>query len=121
LSQLEDSLLWQIKVAGLPIPEREFRFDKIGGRRWRFDLCWVAERVAVECEGGTWTGGRHTRGAGFERDCEKQNAATLAGWKLYRFTAGMIERGEALNLIEAALENATRTAAKAKLGGRAVG
>src|SRR5687768_16750315 len=28
-------------------------------RRWRFDFAWPELKVAVECDGGTFTGGRH--------------------------------------------------------------
>ena len=38
------------------------------------------QKVAVEVHGGTWVGGRHTRGAGFEKDREKMNEAHLLGW-----------------------------------------
>ena len=46
--------------------------------------------AAVEIEGGTWSGGRHTRGAGYEADCIKYNIATLKGWRVLRFTSGML-------------------------------
>lgn len=59
-------------------------------RRWRFDFADTAARVAIEVEGGIWGGGRHTRGKGFEGDCEKYNAAALAGWRVFRFTGGML-------------------------------
>ena len=61
-------------------------------RRWRTDRAHVGARVAIELEGGVWSGGRHTRGAGFEKDCEKYNALSADGWLLWRFTAGMLER-----------------------------
>lgn len=67
---------------------REHRFDAV--RRWRFDFAWVRQRVAVEIEGGAWTQGRHTRGVGFGADCAKYNAATLAGWRVLRFTGDML-------------------------------
>lgn len=70
------------------------------GRKWRFDFAWPAVKVAVECEGGTHSGGRHTRGPGFEKDAEKYNAALLAGWRVLRFTQRQITSGEALVLIE---------------------
>jgi very-short-patch-repair endonuclease len=61
--------------------------------------------VAAEVEGGTWSGGRHTRGSGFEKDAEKYNEAANDGWRVLRFTGGMIQRGEALQQIERALHN----------------
>lgn len=73
----------------LPEPVREYRFHPT--RRWRFDFAWPDAKVAVECEGGIWSRGRHVRGRGFESDCEKYNAATLLGWRVFRCTPGMLE------------------------------
>jgi very-short-patch-repair endonuclease len=97
-STLEVLLSFQIKAAALPEPEREYRFDP--DRRWRFDFAWPAYKLAVECEGGTWVNGAHNRGEHFESDCEKYNAAALAGWHVLRLTVGMIKSGEALQAIE---------------------
>lgn len=69
--------------------ETEYHFHP--ERRWRADFAFVDERVLVEIEGGVWTRGRHTRGRGFVRDCEKYNAATLAGWAVLRFPAYYFE------------------------------
>ena len=80
---------------------REWQFD--AKRRWRFDFCWPGRMVAVELEGGVYSGGRHVRGRGFENDCEKYNAAALAGWKVGRFTARMVDNGEALAWLKEAL------------------
>lgn len=66
----------------------EYRFHPT--RKWRFDFADKSRRIAIEVEGGTWAGGRHTRGAGFEGDCEKYNEATRLGWKVYRFTSAMV-------------------------------
>jgi very-short-patch-repair endonuclease len=101
VSDLEDLLLWQMRAAGLPEPVREFRFAH--PRRWRFDLCYPGVLLAVEVEGGVWNRGRHTRGLGFIRDCEKYNAAALDGWRVLRFTAEQIEDGSAVATIRAAL------------------
>lgn len=60
-------------------------------RRWRFDFAHVASRVAVELDGGTWAGGRHTRGAGFAKDCEKFNVAAQLGWRVFRLTPQMLK------------------------------
>ncbi len=87
-----------VTAAGLPAPTLEHRFAP--PRRWRFDLAWPSLRLALEIEGGVWTGGRHVRGNGYERDAEKYNAATLAGWRVLRVTTGMIRDGRALALLE---------------------
>lgn len=102
-SGLELELLSQIRLLNLPEPEREYRFHPV--RRWRFDLAYPEKKIAFEIEGGTWTGGRHVRGAGFEKDIEKYNEATRLGWKVYRFTSGMIQSGEALKMIEQEVRN----------------
>lgn len=73
-----------------PVPEYHFHPT----RKWRFDFAYPIKKIAVEIEGGVWTGGAHTRGRGFEEDCEKYNAATLLGWRVFRFTGEMVERGE---------------------------
>lgn len=84
-SDLEDKFaaLWE-SLVGDPQPEREFYFHP--ERRWRFDFAFPSSRVAVEMEGGTWTGGRHARGSGVAGDCEKYNAATMLGWSVLRYT-----------------------------------
>ena len=73
-----------LEVRGLPRPEREHKFD--AKRRWRFDYAWPERMIALEVEGGVWTGGRHTRGSGFVRDMEKYNRAAVLGWRLLRVT-----------------------------------
>jgi hypothetical protein len=99
-----EALLIQIQLAGLPEPQREFAFHR--KRKWRFDLAWPELLIAVEIEGGIWTGGRHVRGEGYEGDCEKYNEAQLAGWMVLRFTPGMIKRGKAGGVVEKALRKA---------------
>jgi len=105
MSEIEDELSWQIHAAELPKPHREYTF--MAGRRWRFDFAWTMNDdawIAVEIEGGTWSGGRHTRGYGFEADCEKYNEAALRGWRVLRFTADMVRDGRALATIEKTFE-----------------
>lgn len=81
--------------AGLPLPEREFRFDAT--RRWRFDFAWPDAHVAVEIEGVTkWGGvrclGRHQTPKGVAADCEKYNRAIDLKWRVYRYTQDMINQ-----------------------------
>lgn len=103
MSVLEDTLMLQIRVLKLPIPQREYRFHE--RRKWRFDFAWPQVRIAAEVEGGTWAGGRHTRPVGFCKDCEKYNSAALLGWIIFRFTAEMIKKGAAIITLEQALQN----------------
>jgi very-short-patch-repair endonuclease len=92
----------QCQLAGLPMPTPEYRFHPT--RRWRFDLAWPDKSIAVEVDGAVYTGGRHTRGKGFENDMEKVNAAVLAGWAVLRFSTGMVRDGRALGVIEQLLK-----------------
>ena len=101
MTTLEDTMLFQIRVARLPVPEMEYRFHP--KRKWRFDFCWPDFRVALEVEGGTYSGGRHTRPIGFEKDCEKYNEAAILGWRVLRVTGDMVGDGRALAYIERAL------------------
>ena len=101
-SELEETLAGQIRLLGLEEPEREYRFAP--GRRYRFDFCWPERFLACEVEGGTWIHGRHTRGAGFEKDAEKYNLATILGWRVLRATGNMVRDGRAVTLIEEAMD-----------------
>jgi len=56
------------------------------GRKWRFDFACPELAVAIEIEGGVWTRGRHSRGAGMISDMEKYNTAQLFGWIVLRYT-----------------------------------
>ena len=102
MSELEDTLLFQIRAVGLPEPEREYRFHP--PRRWRFDFAFLGLGIAVEVDGGVYSGGRHTRGSGFEKDCEKLNQAALLGWRVLRFTGAMVNDGRAVATIEKAVQ-----------------
>ena len=99
-SPLEVQLSAQMDDAGL-IYTSEYRFHPV--RKWRIDFAFQDAKLAVEVEGAVWSGGRHTRGGGFEADCDKYNALTLAGWRLLRFTNSHIKSGEAIQTIQAAL------------------
>ena len=78
--------LWR-QLGGPPLfAEYHFAPD----RDWRFDRCHPYARIAIEIDGGTWNGGRHTTGAGFRDDCIKLNAAASLGWLVYRLTADML-------------------------------
>lgn len=102
-SEIERTLEYQIKVVGLPAPEREYRFCP--ARKWQSDFAWPDLKVMVEVEGGTYIRGRHTRPEGYRRDCEKYNVAAILGWKVLRFTSEMVNSGEAIEVIEQVLKD----------------
>ena len=91
VSKAEETLAFQIRAVKLPEPVREHRFHET--RKWRFDFAYPSQKLAIEVEGGVWSGGRHTRGSGFTNDCEKYNAALMNGWRVYRCTPDMIKKG----------------------------
>ncbi len=119
MSHIADALLFHIRVTQLPEPVQEYRFaaaivgegkgikqrlKDAGLQDWRFDFAFPGQRLAVEVEGGTWANGRHSRGSGYESDCRKYNAAILHGWRVYRFTSDMVKSGEAVRVLQRALQ-----------------
>ncbi len=103
-STLEEQFLASLLAAGLPEPGREVQVQP--GRRWRFDFAYQDRFIAMEVEGGTYSGGRHTRGHGFHADCEKYNAATAQGWRVYRFDGPMVRSGAAARFMAQVLSGA---------------
>lgn len=97
----ERALETQLRMVGVPAASPEYRFDP--SRLWRFDFAWPDLMVAAEVEGGTWTGGRHNRGTGFELDCDKYNEAAIRGWLVLRVTTEMVSDGRAVTLVGRAL------------------
>jgi len=107
-SPLEALFLLAVRAHRVPQPVEEYRFAamQVGGpgrglrrrlaaarlRDWRFDFAWPSVKVAVECEGGIWNRGRHTRALGYTGDCEKYNAAAALGWTVIRVTSSMLAR-----------------------------
>ena len=82
----------------IPIPEFEHKFHPT--RKWRFDMAFMKDKVAVEVEGAIWVQGRHTRGSGFAKDMEKYNEATFYGWKVLRFSTNDVKSGVALKFLK---------------------
>jgi hypothetical protein len=101
LSAGEETFALQCKAYDLR-PEREYRFSE---RKFKFDFAWPEFMVAVEVEGGTeWGRSRHSKGKGFEADCEKYNLAAILGWKVLRFSTRMVVSGEAIDLVRKLLQ-----------------
>lgn len=98
-------IFFQTCVAvGLPEPVAEYRFHP--SRKWRIDWYFEGEngrKVALEVEGGVWTGGRHTRSGGFVGDMEKYNEMAAAGILLLRVEPKNLLSQKTINLIKSAL------------------
>jgi hypothetical protein len=73
----------------MPAPVAEYRFAP--PRKWRFDWAFPMEMIAVEVEGNAWRvpgGGRHMQ----DSDLDKYNHAAALGWRVLRFSPGMLDR-----------------------------
>ena len=92
-----------LKEEGLPLPRREWEFHH--ERRFRFDYAWADpdHMLALECDGGIWTRGRHVRGSGFLRDHEKRNLAACGGWRMIYCTPKTLATADTIDLIREAL------------------
>lgn len=98
MTDLERYLQTQMRQLSLPEPVHEWPFHPV--RKWKFDFAWPELMLALEVEGGTFRGGRHTRGMGYHNDLEKYNEATRLGWKVYRFDSMMVNDGSAAFFVE---------------------
>lgn len=107
-------LLLHLKAMRVREPVSEHRFHPT--RKWRFDLCWPDLMLACEVHGGTWTGGRHVRGKGFEEDCEKLAEAAILGWRVIPVTSAMVEDGRAVRLLKRAASGASSSACPSAAG-----
>ena len=105
-SEPEENLWGQLRMRSLsaqplPMPAREYVF--LPPKKYRADFCWIEQRLVVEVDGGSWVAGRHTRGAGFEADHERDALAMLHNWKVLRVTPKQVKSGIALTWIEGLL------------------
>jgi hypothetical protein len=87
---------------GLPVPVEEHEFAA-PDRKWRIDFAWPDRKVGLECDGGVWTGGRHTRGSGWVKDTEKLNDAACRGWRMLRTTPDKLNAAETFQWLRRAL------------------
>jgi very-short-patch-repair endonuclease len=92
----------QLRYARIPLPEFEYRFHPTRAFRW--DYAWDSQRLAIEVDGGIYTGGKHGRGAGIEKDHEKANWGATLGWRVIRTTPRKLTALPTVALIKLALE-----------------
>ena len=96
--------MWQqIVLAGLDVGcVREHVY--VPGRRFRADFAWPDQHLLLEVQGGVFAGkSGHSGIAGILKDCDRANAAAIAGWRVLRVTAAHIRTGVALRVLRAAL------------------
>ncbi len=87
-SALELALLQLLRRAGFPQPARQLDVVLSPGRTVRLDFAWAELCIGVEADGRRW----HT-GFAFERDLERRNALTRAGWRLFHYGWTAIHSG----------------------------
>lgn len=97
-SKLEVELARQLTLAQIPFIQE---LSPIPGRKFRFDF--ACKNLLIEVQGGIWTKGGHSSGAGISRDCEKGNLAVIHGWRVLHVTSEQIKNGLALRWIQQCL------------------
>ena len=99
----EDNLALQLKADGWMFT-RQFYYAE--PRRLRADFVVQAngDAVLVEIQGGIYSRQAHGSVTGVLADIDRLNTATIAGWRMLRFTPAQVDDGTAITLIEAALK-----------------
>lgn len=98
----DQMFLLMVKARKLHRPVPEFRFHPV--RKFRFDFAWPEHRLALEVEGGVWSGGAHGRGTGIVRDMEKATLAAEEGWRIIRVTPSKLATEGTMDSIHRALQ-----------------
>lgn len=78
-----------IRSAGLPEPITEYQFNP--DRKFKFDFCWLEQKVALEAEGMA-----HRTKERFQSDLVKYNSALSMGWRVFRATRVTLENPDVL-------------------------
>lgn len=93
----------QLRLLNLPAPVAEHRFH--GTRNWRFDWVYLDRRIAIEYQGGNYTGrGGHNTVKGLRNDYAKFTEAALLGWTLILIDSETVRSGKAAEWVERALK-----------------
>lgn len=82
----------------------EFKFHPV--RRWRSDFALPSAKILIEIDGGVWSRGRHTRGAGFIEDQIKHNSAAIMGYFVLRFVPSDVLTGHLLKVVQSVYKSA---------------
>lgn len=90
------------RECGLPEPVFEYRFHPT--RKWRLDLAFLPQRLAVEVQGGIFIRGRHNNGAAMLKEWEKLNTLACMGWRVLYCQPRDLCTGDTVEMIRAALK-----------------
>lgn len=96
---LEAAMALQLRAAGL-VFTTQVQFHPV--RKWRMDFVVAPQSrrpVAIEVQGGVYTNGSHTRGQGYEKDCEKSFYGQMLGWRVLAVTGTHVRNGQALEWV----------------------
>lgn len=64
----------------------EYKFDSL--RKFKFDYANLRLKIAIEIEGGVYTGTGHAKTGRYLKDMEKYNMASIKGWIILRYAHG---------------------------------
>lgn len=78
-------ILWESVSARWPQAVQEFQ--PIESRKFRIDIAFVEQKIAVEVDGWAYHGKHRSSHA---KDRQRQNLLVLNGWRVLRFTTGEI-------------------------------
>ena len=64
----------------------EYKFNSL--RKFKFDYANLRLKIAIEIEGGIYTGTGHAKTGKYLKDMKKYNMASIKGWILLRYGYG---------------------------------
>ncbi len=64
----------------------EYKYDSL--RKFKFDYANLRLKIAIEMEGGIYTGTGHAKIGRYLKDMEKYNMASIKGWIILRYGHG---------------------------------
>jgi hypothetical protein len=103
MTPIQDRIfLAALAQAGIPAPVAEYKFHPV--RRWRFDFCWLEQKVYLEINGGIFILGRHSRGPALLKEWEKIAAATAMGFRPLFCQPSDCAKAATIDAIKAALD-----------------
>lgn len=89
--------------------EASFEFKPLPNRRFRIDIAFIEDRLAVEVDGWVYHGKYKLS---FQKDRIRQNLLVIEGWRVLRFFYGEIDKDieSVLDTIAAARQAGKRSA-----------